>query len=84
MFIVSKTLKGKEYLYSNKYSILCDNEKQANLLANHLNKNNDSTINDFKLNNNEIWHTYRITKYDNEPRYKLKNTKNSIIIVENC
>ena len=83
MFIISKTIKGQEYLYSNKYSILCENEKQARELASFLNKNNNSTINDFKLKDNEIWHVYKIDKYDNVPRYKLKNTKGKISIVEN-
>lgn len=83
MFIISKTIKGQEFLYSNKYSILCKSKDQANRLASFLNKNNNSTINDFKLKDNEIWYTYEIDKYDNMPRYKLKCTKNKISIVEN-
>ena len=82
MFIISKTIKGQEYLYSNRYSILCKNEKQAIELAKFMNKNNNSTIGEFKLKENEIWHTYEIDQYDTQPRYKLRNTKGKISIVE--
>lgn len=83
MFIVSKTIKGKEYLYSNKHSILCKNKKQAQQLASFLNNNNNDTIGDFKLKDNELYYVYEIDNYDTQPRYKLKNTKNKISIVEN-
>lgn len=83
MFIISKTTKGQEYLYSTKYSILCRNKKQAEKLAEHLNTHNEDTIGDFKLKNNEIWFTYEIDEYDNIPRYKLVSTENKIAIVEN-
>lgn len=83
MFIISKTIKGQEYLYSNKYSILCKNEKQAQQLASFLNNNNNNTIGDFKLKDNELYFVYEIDQYDTQPRYKLKNTKNKISIVEN-
>ena len=82
MFIVSKTIKGKEFIYNNSYSILCKNEEQANKLARFLNENNDTTSNDFKLKDNEIWHTYKIDRYDTRPRYELKTTKNKISIIE--
>ena len=82
MFIVAKTIKGHEYVYSNKYSILCSNEKQANLLATHLNSHNDTAINDFKLKEDETWHVYEIDEYDSEPRYKLVCGKNKISIKE--
>lgn len=82
MFIISKTIKGKEFIYSNRFSILCENEKQANVLANFMNKNNNSAIDDFKLKNNELWHVYKIDKYDAQPRYKLKTTNNKISIAE--
>ena len=82
MFIISKTVKENEFLYSNKYSILCKNESQANTLANFMNKNNDTSIGDFRLKENEIWCVYQIDKYDIQPRYKLKTTKNRISIVE--
>ncbi len=49
MFIISKTIKGQEYLYSNKYSILCKNKKQAMQLSSFMNKENASAIGDFKL-----------------------------------
>ena len=83
MFIISKTIKGKEYLYSNKHSILCKNEKQAQQLASFLNNNNNDTIGDFKLKDNELYYVYEIDQYDTQPRYKLKSTKNKISIVEN-
>ena len=83
MYIISKTIKGQEYIYSNKYSILCKNEKQASILANHLNNNNNDTIGDFKLKDNETWHVYKIDKYDTTPRYKLSVTSNKISIKEN-
>ena len=83
MFIVSKTVKGKEYLYSNKYSILCKNKEQANQLASFLNKNNNTSISDWKLKDNELYYVYEIDNYDTQPRYKLKSTKNKISIVEN-
>lgn len=82
MYIISKTIKGQEYLYSNKHSILCKNEKQAKALAKHLNDNNDTTIKDFQLKDNELWHTYEIDNYDTQPRYKLIQTKNKISIKE--
>lgn len=81
MYIISKTIKGKEFAYSKYYTILCNSEKQAKQLAEHLNKNNEDTIGDFKLKDNEIWYDYKIDKYDNEPIYKLKNTRNKISII---
>lgn len=82
MYIISKTIKGQEYLYSNKHSILCKSEKQANQLAKHLNEHNNDTTGDFKLKDNEIWHVYKIDKYDTPPRYKLSTTKGKISIKE--
>ena len=82
MFIISKTIKGKEFVYSNKYSILCKDKEQADMLANFMNSHNDTTTGDFKLKENEIWHTYTIDMYDNQPRYKLINTKGKISIRE--
>lgn len=81
MNIISKTIKGKEFVYSKNYTILCNSEKEAKILAKHLNNNNDSVIGDFKLKDNEVWHDYKIDKYDSEPIYKLKNTKNKISII---
>ena len=83
MFIISKTIKGKEFVYSRNYTILCNSVDQAKQLAKHLNEHNDSTVGDFKLKENEIWYVYEIDKYDTAPRYKLKNTKGRISIVEN-
>lgn len=83
MFIISKTIKGQEYVYSNKYSVLCSTKKQAVTLAEFMNKNNDTALGDFKLKDNELWHVYQIDKYDTPARYRLKCTKNKISIVEN-
>lgn len=83
MFIVAKTIKGKEYIYSNKYSILCKNEKEAQMLSKHLNDNNNTAIDTFKLKESECWHVYQIDEYDTQPTYKLKNTKGKITLVYN-
>lgn len=82
MFIISKTIKGQEYLYSNKFTILCNSKKQADKLAEHLNLHNEDSMGDFKLKDNEIWYTYEIDQYDTPPRYKLSCTKNKISIKE--
>lgn len=81
MNIISKTIKGKEYMYQKNYTILCNSEKQAKKLAEHLNKNNENAMGNFKLKDNEIWHDYKIDMYDNEPIYKLKSSKNKISII---
>lgn len=83
MFIISKTIRGKEFLYSKRHSILCKNEKQAKELRDFLNSHNDTSLGDFKLKENEIYHVYEIDKYDTIPMYRLKSTKNKISIVEN-
>ena len=83
MFIVSKTVKGKEYLYSNRHSILCRDKEQAQKLSSFLNENNNNNIGDFKLKDNELYFVYEIDQYDNIPKYRLKSTKNKISIVEN-
>ena len=83
MFIVAKTIKEKEFVYSNNYSILCKSEKQARKLAKHLNNYNDTAINDWKLKENEIWYVYEISEYDSTPMYRLKSTKNKISIIYN-
>lgn len=82
MNIISKAIKGKEFMYSKKFMILCNSEKQAKTLAKHLNDNNNSAIGDFKLKDNEVWCDYIIDKYDSEPTYRLKTTKNKISIVK--
>lgn len=83
MYIISKTIKEKEYIYSNKCSILCSSKKQAEKLAEHLNNHNEDTNGDFKLKNDEYYKVYEIDNYDPIPRYKLKSTKNKITLVEN-
>ena len=82
MFIISKTIKGKEFVYSNKYSILCKNKEQAEKVAEFLNKNNENTTEYFKLKGNEIWWVYEIDKYDTPPRYKLTINKGKIKLRE--
>ena len=82
MFIISKTIKGKEFVYSNKYSILCKNESQAHKLAEHLNTYNEDTMGDFKLKENETWFVYEIDDYDYPPRYKVTQTKGKITLRE--
>ena len=82
MFIISKTIIGKEYIYSTKFSILCKDKKQADKLATFLNKNNDNSIGDFKLKENEKWYTYEIDNYDIPPRYVLSTTRGKITLKE--
>lgn len=82
MYIISKTQKGKEYLYSTQHSILCKNEKQARVLADFMNNNNENAIGNFKLKEGEHWWVYEIDKYDTPPRYELKTTKGKISIKE--
>ena len=83
MFIISKTIKGKEFMYSNKYSILCNSQKQAQALARFLNEHNDTALNDFKLKDNELWYVYEIDQYDTAPQYKISQTKGKISIKKN-
>ena len=83
MFIISKTIKGKEFIYSNKYSILCKSKEEAEKLASFMNTHNDSTVDSFKLKENETWFSYEIDQYDTPPRYRLKTTRNKISVVEN-
>lgn len=82
MYIIAKTVKGREYLYSTDYSILCKTETQAQKLATFMNSHNDTSTNGFKLKDNEIWHTYEVDRYSAIPRYKLTSTKNKISIRE--
>lgn len=82
MYIISKTQKGREYLYSTEHSILCNSEKQAKMLAEHLNNHNETAMGDFKLKENEIWYVYQIDKYSTPPRYKISTTKGKISIKE--
>ncbi len=83
MYIIAKTQEGKEYLHSKKYSILCKDETQAKSLAEHLNGHNETACGDFKLKDGEKWFTYEIDKYDSQPLYKVKTTKNKISLVYN-
>ena len=82
MYIISKTIKGKEFVYYTKYSILCKNKQQAEKISTFLNEHNDTANGLFKLQDQEVWHVYQIDKYDTPPRYKVTNTKNKISIKE--
>ena len=80
MYIISKTIKGKEFIYSTKYSILCKSKKQAEELATFLNNHDESATGGFKLKENETWHVYQIDKYSTPPEYRISNTKGKISI----
>lgn len=80
MFIISKTIKGKEFLYSKDFMIACSSENQAIKLSKHLNENNHLSLNEFKLKDNELWFTYEIDQYDSDPSYKVKKTKGKITL----
>lgn len=80
MFIISKSIKGKEYLHSNYFTILCKDKNQAEQLAEHLNNNNELSNEQFRLQANEIWFVYEIDKYDNKPTFKLLVRKNKISV----
>jgi len=82
MYIISKSIKGQEYLYSIRYSILCSSKKKAQQLAQFLNEHNDETNEEFKLKDNEVWYMHEIDEYDAPPRYKLCNTKGKISVKE--
>lgn len=83
MVIFAKTLKGKEFLYSSKTAVLCKNREQAQQVAEFLNSHNDGNQGDFKLKDGEVFHVYEIDKYDRQPLFRLKSTKNSIKICYN-
>lgn len=80
MYIVAKTIKGHEFVYSNKYSILCGSEKQAETLRDFMNSNNETALDDFKLQDNETWYVYEVDRYDAPPRYELVNTRGKVSI----
>lgn len=82
MYIISKTIKGKEFMYSTQHSVLCKNEVEAEKLAEFMNNNNNSAIGDFKLEKDELWRVYEIDKYDTPPRYELVGVKGKISIRE--
>lgn len=84
MYIVAKTKKEYCFIYSNKTAILCKNKAQAEQLAKFLNENNENTThNDFKLKNDELFFVYEIDKYSKQPLYRLKSTKNCIKLAYN-
>lgn len=80
MWLISKTIKGKEFIYSRNFTIKCGSNKKALELAKFLNEHNDSANNEFKLKENEVWHAYEYDEYDFPPKYKLCGTKNKITI----
>lgn len=84
MFYVSKAIKNKEFLHSKQFSILCNSKKQAEKLAEHLNKNNENSIDSWKLKDNEIWFVYEDGDWYKEYiPFKLKSTKGKISVVAN-
>ena len=66
--------KGKEFFYKKSTVIICNSEKQASILCNHLNKNNNTACNGFKCSDTETWHVFS----DLEAIYKVKTTKGKI------
>ena len=78
--IISKAVKGQEFLYSKSFMMLCKNKKEADLIAQHLNENNEFTMGMFKLKEGETWHTYEIDDYDSVPQYKISQTKRGLIV----
>lgn len=66
-YCIAKSCKGKEFLYAKDTVILCRSKKQAELIAEFLNLNNNTSTGGFKLNENEIWHLHK----DIEPCYKV-------------
>lgn len=85
MFYVSKAIKGKEFLHSREFSILCNSKKQAEKLAEYLNKNNETCLIDsWKLKDTEVWFVYEHGDwYSDYIPYKLKSTRGKISIVYN-
>lgn len=83
MYIIAKAIKGQEFMYSKKSAILCKSKKQAEILANFLNSNNETSTKNWKLQDNEIWFVYEIDNYSDQPLYKIKSTNGKIVIVEN-
>lgn len=84
MFIFAKSIKGKEFMYSKKHSVLCKSKKQAEQLADFMNSHNDKAKNDWKLKDNEIWWVYEIGNFELETiPYKIKKVKDNIVIAKN-
>ena len=84
MFIIAKTIKGHEYIYSRQYSVKCNSKKQAEKLVEFLNNHNDSAIENWKLKDNEVWNVYEVGNWENDYiPYKIKETTGKISIVEN-
>ena len=84
MFYVSKAIKGKEFLHSKQYSILCNSKKQANKLAEFLNNHDNTTIGEWQLKDNETWYVYEDGEwYKQFIPYKLKSVRGKITITLN-
>lgn len=66
-FCIAKSIKGKEFLYVKESVILCRSKKQAELIADFMNLNNNTSGGIFKLKDNQIWHIHK----DIEPCYKV-------------
>jgi hypothetical protein len=81
LYITSKSIKGKEFIYSMQYSILCKNKEQADKLTKHLNNNDKTASEKFKLKDNEVWFTHEVGDYEkNYIPFRLKSTKNKITL----
>lgn len=84
IYFISKAVKGKEFLYSKKFTILCKTKKQAKQLADYLNENDKTTLGDWKLKDGETWHPYEDGDwYKDYILYKLKSTRGKIAITLN-
>lgn len=84
MYIIAKALKGKEFMYSKKSSILCKSKKQAEKLAEFMNLHNETTKEDWKLKDNETWWVYEIGNFEIETiPYKIKKVNDKIVIAKN-
>lgn len=76
MFCIAISEKGKEFFYKKSTVIKCNSNKQAITLCEHMNKNNDSSVGDFKAKPNEIWYVHK----DIEPLYRIKTTSGKITL----
>ncbi len=82
MAFISKSPKGKEFLFSRQYTIACKTRKQAEQLANYLNENDKNSIGNWKLNDNETWSVHD-DMYGIEPLFKVRRKNGNISIVLN-
>ena len=74
---IAMAVNGKEFLYNPLTVIKCRSGKQAQEIADFLNKNNDSSSKDFRLKDGQVWHCFE----DLEPFYRIRSTKGKISVV---